>query len=44
MYFTAQKQKTQVVQPTTYNELADIVERVLQYYKRKNNNKLKNKL
>ena len=44
MYFTAQKQKTQVVQPTTYNELADIVERVLQYYKRKNDNKLKNKL
>ena len=44
MYFTAQKQKTQVVQPTTYSELADIVERVLQYYKRKNNNKLKNKL
>ena len=44
MYFTAQKQNTQVVQPTTYNELADIVERVLQYYKRKNDNKLKNKL
>lgn len=37
MYFTAQKQKTQVVQPTTYNELADIIERVLQYYKWKAN-------
>lgn len=36
MYFTAQKQKTQVVQPTTYNELADIIERVLQYYAWKN--------
>ena len=36
MYFTAQKQKTQVVQPTTYSELADIIERVLQYYAWKN--------
>jgi len=36
MWYTAQKQKTQVVQPTTYNELADIVERVLQYYTQKN--------
>ena len=36
MYFTAQKQKTQVVQPSTYNELADIIERVLQYYAWKN--------
>ena len=36
MHFTAQKQKTQVVQPTTYNELADIIERVLQYYAWKN--------
>ena len=36
MYFTAQKQKTKVVQPTTYNELADIIERVLQYYAWKN--------
>ena len=41
MWYAAQKQKTQVVQPTTYNQLADIIERVLQYYKRKNNNKLK---
>jgi len=37
MYFAAQKQKTQVVQPTTYNQLADIIERVLQYYKWKAN-------
>ena len=36
MWYTAQKQKTQVVQPTTYNQLADIVERVLQYYTWKN--------
>lgn len=36
MQYTAQKQKTQVVQPTTYNQLADIVERVLQYYSQKN--------
>jgi hypothetical protein len=32
MWYAAQKQKTQVVQPTTYNELADIIERVIQYY------------
>ena len=37
MNYTAQKQKTQVIQPTTYNELADIIERVLQYYKWKAN-------
>ena len=36
MYFTAQKQKTQVVQPTTYKELADIIDRVIQYYTWKN--------
>ena len=36
MNYTAQKQKTQVAQPTTYNQLADIIERVLQYYKSKN--------
>jgi hypothetical protein len=36
MWYAAQKQKTQVVQPTTYNELADIIERVIQYYTWKN--------
>lgn len=36
MYFTAQKQKTQIVQPTTYKELADIIDRVIQYYIYKN--------
>ncbi len=36
MYHTAQKQKTQVVQPTTYNELADVIHRVIQYYAWKN--------
>ena len=36
MYFTAQKQKTQIVQPTTYKELADIIDRVIQYYTWKN--------
>ena len=37
MSHAAQKQKTQVIQPTTYNQLADIIERVLQYYKWKAN-------
>ena len=36
MWYTAQKQKTQVVQPTTYKELADIIDRVIQYYTWKN--------
>ena len=36
MWYTAQKQKTQIVQPTTYSELADIIERVIQYYTWKN--------
>ena len=36
MWYTAQKQKTQVVEPTTYKELADIIDRVIQYYTWKN--------
>lgn len=44
MKYTAYKQGNPVVQPTTYEQLAAIIEHVLQYYKRKNDNKLKNKL
>jgi hypothetical protein len=36
MNYTAMKQKTKIIQPTTYKELADIIERVIQYYIWKN--------
>jgi hypothetical protein len=36
MNYTAMKQKTKIIEPTTYKELADIIERVIQYYIWKN--------
>lgn len=36
MNYAAMKQKKKIVQPTTYKELADIIERVIQYYTWKN--------
>lgn len=36
MNYAALKQKKKIVQPTTYKELADIIDRVIQYYTWKN--------